>query len=91
LFISHDLGVVRYISDRIIVLYLGRILEIGTAEQVFSNPRHPYTEALLSAVPNIDGTQSRRIELAGDGPSAIDAQAGCIFPIALSPQDRRDL
>jgi peptide/nickel transport system ATP-binding protein len=78
-FISHDLGVVRYISDRIIVLYLGRILEIGTAEQVFSNPRHPYTEALLSAVPNIDGTPSRRIELTGDGPSAIDAQAGCIF------------
>jgi peptide/nickel transport system ATP-binding protein len=78
-FISHDLGVVRYISDRIVVLYLGRILEIGTAEQVFSNPHHPYTEALLSAVPDIDGTPSKRIELTGDDPSAIDAQTGCIF------------
>ena len=78
-FISHDLGVVRYISDRIIVLYLGRILEIGTAEQVFSEPRHPYTEALVSAAPNIDGTPSKRIELTGDGPSAINVQAGCVF------------
>jgi peptide/nickel transport system ATP-binding protein len=78
-FISHDLGVVRYISDRIIVLYLGQILEIGTAEQVFSGPHHPYTEALLSAVPNIDGTPSKRIELTGDGPSAVKAQTGCVF------------
>ena len=75
----HDLGVVRYISDRIIVLYLGRILEIGTAEQVFSQPHHPYTEALLSAVPNIDGTPARRIELADNAPSATNAQTGCIF------------
>jgi len=78
-FISHDLGVVRYISDRIVVLYLGRILEIGTAEQVFSGPHHPYTEALLSAVPAIDGTPSQRIALTGDGPSAVKAEAGCIF------------
>jgi peptide/nickel transport system ATP-binding protein len=78
-FISHDLGVVRYISDRIIVLYLGRILEIGTAEQVFSEPHHPYTEALLSAVPNIDGTPGKRIDLADNAPSAIDALPGCVF------------
>ena len=78
-FISHDLGIVRYISDRIVVLYFGRILEIGTAEQVFSMPRHPYTEALLSAVPNIDGTPSRRIGLTGDDRSAIGIRTGCIF------------
>ena len=78
-FISHDLGVVRYISDRIIVLYLGRILEIGTAEQVFSGLHHPYTEALLSAAPDIDGTPSKRIALTGEGPSATNAQTGCIF------------
>src|SRR5207245_2734305 len=55
LFISHDLGVVRYISDRIAVLYLGRLMEVGPAEVVFGAPHHPYTEALLSAVPTIDG------------------------------------
>jgi len=55
LFISHDLGVVRYLSDRIAVLYLGRVLELGPAEQVFGGPHHPYTEALLSAVPSLDG------------------------------------
>ena len=52
LFISHDLGVVRYLSDRIAVLYLGRVMELGPAEQVFGGPHHPYTEALLSAVPS---------------------------------------
>ena len=58
LFISHDLGVVRYISDRIAVLYLGRIMELGDAEAVFSPPHHPYTEALLSAVPTIEGRRA---------------------------------
>ena len=53
-FISHDLGVVRYISDRIAVLYLGRIMELGNAETVFAGPHHPYTEALVSSVPDID-------------------------------------
>jgi peptide/nickel transport system ATP-binding protein len=79
LFISHDLGVVRYISDRIAVLYLGRLMELGPADVVFSGPHHPYTEALLSAVPTIDGGGRERIKLAGDIPSAADPPAGCVF------------
>ena len=55
LLISHDLGVVRYLADRIAVMYLGRIMEVGDSETVFHGPNHPYTEALLSAVPNVDG------------------------------------
>src|SRR5205807_1902711 len=79
LFISHDLGVVRYLSDRIAVLYLGRLMEVGPAERVFSGPHHPYTEALLSAVPSLDGTDSGRIKLAGEIPSAADPPGGCVF------------
>jgi peptide/nickel transport system ATP-binding protein len=79
LFISHDLGVVRYISDRIAVLYLGRLQELGPAHVVFDGPHHPYTEALLSAVPTIDGGGRDRIRLAGDIPSASDPPSGCVF------------
>jgi peptide/nickel transport system ATP-binding protein len=79
LFISHDLGVVRYISDRIAVLYLGRLMELGPAEVVFSGPHHPYTEALLSAVPTIDGGGRERIKLAGEIPSAAEPPSGCVF------------
>jgi peptide/nickel transport system ATP-binding protein len=79
LFISHDLGVVRYLSDRIAVLYLGRLMEVGPAEKVFSGPHHPYTEALLSAVPSIDGQRSDRIRLHGEIPSASDPPGGCVF------------
>ena len=79
LFISHDLGVVRYISDRIAVLYLGRLMEVGLAEVVFSGPHHPYTEALLSAVPTIDGGGRDRIKLAGEIPSAAEPPSGCVF------------
>ena len=79
LFISHDLGVVRYLSHRIAVLYLGRLLELGPAEVVFDGPHHPYTEALLSAVPTIDGTERERIRLEGDVPSAADPPSGCVF------------
>lgn len=79
LFISHDLGVVRYVSDRIAVLYLGRVMELGAAEVVFSGPHHPYTEALLSAVPTIDGAERERIRLEGDIPSAASPPAGCVF------------
>jgi peptide/nickel transport system ATP-binding protein len=79
LFISHDLGVVRYLSDRIAVLYLGRIMELGTAETVFAGPHHPYTEALLSAVPTIDGLRRERIRLDGEIPSAADPPSGCVF------------
>jgi peptide/nickel transport system ATP-binding protein len=78
-FISHDLGVVRYLSDRIAVLYLGRIMEVGTAEQVFSGPHHPYTEALLSAVPSVDGAPRSRIRLDGEVPSAANPPSGCVF------------
>jgi peptide/nickel transport system ATP-binding protein len=79
LFISHDLGVVRYISDRIAVLYLGRLMELGPADVVFDGPHHPYTEALLSAVPTIDGGGRHRIKLEGDIPSAADPPSGCVF------------
>jgi peptide/nickel transport system ATP-binding protein len=78
-FISHDLGVVRYISDRIAVLYLGRLQELGPADVVFDGPHHPYTEALLSAVPTIDGGGRDRIKLEGDIPSAADPPSGCVF------------
>jgi peptide/nickel transport system ATP-binding protein len=78
-FISHDLGVVRYLSDRIAVLYLGRLMEIGTAEAVFSGPHHPYTEALLSSVPSIDGMHQERIKLNGEIPSAMNPPSGCVF------------
>jgi peptide/nickel transport system ATP-binding protein len=79
LFISHDLGVVRYISDRIAVLYLGRVMQLGSAEDVFAGPHHPYTEALLSAVPTVDGTERERIRLTGDIPSAAEPPSGCVF------------
>jgi peptide/nickel transport system ATP-binding protein len=79
LFISHDLGVVRYLSDRIAVLYLGRLLELGPAEVVFGGPHHPYTEALLSAVPSLDGQRTERIKLAGEIPSAANPPSGCVF------------
>jgi|UPI000484A7CE peptide/nickel transport system ATP-binding protein len=78
-FISHDLGIVRYLSDRIAVLYLGRLMEIGPAERVFSGPHHPYTEALLSAVPAIDGQTRERVRLQGEIPSAINPPSGCVF------------
>jgi peptide/nickel transport system ATP-binding protein len=79
LFISHDLGVVRYISDRIAVLYLGRLMELGDAETVFNPPHHPYTEALLSAVPTIEGAERPRIRLEGEIPSAAEPPSGCVF------------
>ena len=79
LFISHDLGVVRYLSDRICVLYLGRVMELGDAQAVFSAPHHPYTEALLSAVPTLDDTDTDRIRLEGEIPSPADPPSGCVF------------
>ncbi|MCH7888938.1 MAG: ABC transporter ATP-binding protein [Proteobacteria bacterium] len=80
LFISHDLGMVRYLADRIVVMYLGQIMERGTTEEVFGPPYHPYTEALLSAVPIADPKiEKRHIVLEGALPSAIDPPKGCPF------------
>jgi len=79
LFISHDLGLVRYLSDRIVVLYLGRVMEVGPAETVFAGPHHPYTEALFSAVPSLDGQRPDRIRLQGEIPSAANPPSGCVF------------
>jgi peptide/nickel transport system ATP-binding protein len=80
LFISHDLSVVRYLSDRIVVMYLGHILERGTTEQIFAPPYQPYTEALLSAVPIADPEVTKReIVLEGNIPSAMNPPKGCPF------------
>ena len=80
LFISHDLSIVRYLSDRVMVMYLGHVVELGTTDQVFSPPYHPYTEALLSAVPIADtSVKKKHIVLEGDIPSAINPPPGCPF------------
>ena len=86
LFISHDLGLVRYLSDRIVVLYLGRVMEVGPAETVFTGPHHPYTEALFSAVPSLDGQRPDRIRLQGEIPSAADPPERVRVPHPLSAQ-----
>jgi peptide/nickel transport system ATP-binding protein len=80
IFISHDLNVVRYISDRVMVMYLGQVVEIGASEALFEQPRHPYSKALLSSIPSMD--PDRRTEkppLAGDPPNPINPPSGCRF------------
>jgi len=82
LFISHDLSIVRYLSDRVLVMYLGHVVELGSTDQVFAPPYHPYTEALLSAVPEPDPAAARRkdrIVLKGDVPSPANPPKGCNF------------
>jgi peptide/nickel transport system ATP-binding protein len=77
LFISHDLNVVRYIADRVAVMYLGRLMEVGTSQRVFGGPNHPYTEALLSASPEL--AEGHRIRLKGEIPEPSNPPSGCVF------------
>lgn len=79
LFISHDLSVIKHISDRIGVMYLGNMVELGPADEIYTNPLHPYTKALLSAIPTTDEVQPERILLEGDIPSNIFPPSGCKF------------
>lgn len=79
LFISHDLGVVEHISDRIVIMYLGRIVETSTAEELFANPNHPYTQALLREIPRLETRHSEFTPIEGEIPSPLDPPQGCHF------------
>jgi peptide/nickel transport system ATP-binding protein len=90
LFITHDLATAKYLCDRIAIMYLGRIVEIGTKDQVFRTPHHPYTKALLQAVPVPDPKERRKDALPrGEIPSAVNPPPGCHFhprcPFAIDP------
>ena len=80
LFISHDMAVIRHFCDRIAVMYLGKIVELANSTQLYSTPQHPYTEALLQAIPRMDpGSKKQRLKVRGDLPNAIDPPKGCAF------------
>ena len=79
-FISHDLNVVRFISDRVMVMYLGKVVELGPVDQVYREPKHPYTKALLSAMPSMDPRRrTMQAPLVGDPPNPINPPSGCRF------------
>jgi peptide/nickel transport system ATP-binding protein len=79
-FISHDLNVVQYLSDRVMVMYLGKIVEIGPVDAIYSDPQHPYTRALLSARPSMDPRKrTKEAPIQGDPPNPIDPPSGCRF------------
>lgn len=79
LFISHDLGVVEHLSDRVVIMYLGRVVEVATTEALFESPKHPYTQALLAEVPRIDSRRRRFEPVRGEIPSPLDPPTGCHF------------
>ncbi len=79
LFISHDLGVVEHLSDRVAIMYLGRIVELASTEQIFGVPKHPYTQALLAEVPRLDSRSRSYVGIEGEIPSALDPPTGCYF------------
>jgi peptide/nickel transport system ATP-binding protein len=79
LFISHDLSVVEHISTRVAVMYLGCVCELATAKELFTSPRHPYTQALLSAIPKLGGRARGHVKLSGDVPTPINLPTGCVF------------
>jgi oligopeptide/dipeptide ABC transporter ATP-binding protein len=79
IFISHDLRVVRYLSDEVAVMYLGKIVERAPAATLFAHPRHPYTAALLSAVPEVGGDRRETVPIEGEPPSAVRIPAGCRY------------
>src|SRR4029077_18709428 len=80
IFISHDLNVVRFMSDRVMVMYLGKVAEVGPSESIFAHPRHPYTEALLASMPSMDpDKRTREAPIPGDPPNPINPPPGCRF------------
>jgi len=90
LFISHDMSIVEHFCDRVAVMYLGKIVEMGSNEALFGSPRHPYTEALLAAIPRMEaGKDKRRGTVKGDLPSATNLPAGCAFHTRCPIKEKR--